>query len=860
MASRSDRRRPGARGFSDRNRIATLETPLGPDALLLDRMSGREAISQLFRYELDLVSEREDIDEHAILGQNVALTLRLQGQQDRQFTGFVSRFTQAGADARFVYYKAELVPWLWFLTRTANCRIFQQQTVPDILQKIFQEHGFSDLEMQLTRSYRQWEYCVQYRETDFNFVSRLMEQEGMYYYFEHSGGRHVMKIVDGPSGTPPCPGQPDADYASGEARRRSGEVNDWVVDHEVPPGKYALGDYNMKTPTLDLNVNTQTLDPVGGNTAFEIFDYPGEYIDRGEGDTAVKLRMQAEEAAATQVSARSDLASFCAGFRFALRNHFRTDFNTDYLLTEITHHIAQGIFDAGESNAYENTFTCLPFRIDYKPPQVTEKPVVHGVQTARVVGPASEEIHVDKYGRVRVHFFWDREHNPEPEDSSCWIRVAQFWAGKQWGAVFHPRVGQEVIVSFEEGDPDRPLIVGRVYNAENMPFYELPKYKTISTIKSNSSKGGKGFNEFRFEDNKGKEQVFIHSQKRMDVRVKGSFYETNGANRHSVIGYKDKDSDEQGGDYNITVGNDENLHINGGFYERTEKKLNETVVGDVVYDHSCNEANMIKAKYELNAREVVVEALSKISLKVGGSFVVIDLTGVTIQGPTVRINSGGAATPTGNPTIEDPLDATAADTGEPGYLEKMAAMGGGPARRRSRTLNSYHGPTPTRNADGSWQFNRGVRVDGTNQEYAAQVLGELAMINTTPTGSAMLSNLDASGRQTTIGPFPPTTPPNAFATPTNGTNAANGTGSDSTVQYNPGDWPSPAYRTNPPGDVILFHELTHAEHNAAGTNASGTPRTDGFTNDEEFNTIGPENQYRGERHPPHPPRRNHGDL
>jgi type VI secretion system secreted protein VgrG len=658
MARGSDRRRPGARGYSDLHRIATLTTPLGPDALLLTHMSGREAISQLYRYDLDLVSEREDIDDQAILGKPVCLTVRLEGQKEREFTGFVSRFTQASADTRFVYYKAEVVPWLWFLTRNADSRVFQDQTVPDIVRTIFLDRRMFDFQMHLSEPYSPWEYCVQYRETDFNFVSRLLEQEGIYYYWKHENGRHTMMIVDGPSGTPLCPGQIDADYASGEAERRSGEVYDWTVERGVPTGRYVFGDYNFKTPRLDLVTQTQTIEPIGGNMAYEIFDYPGEYEDRGQGETAVKLRMQAEETAATHVSARSELVSFLPGFRFSLRNHYRRTLNTDYLLTEVAHRVSQGIYGAGDTS-YDNSFSCLPSSIDYRPEQRTPKPLVHGVQTARVVGPAGEEIHVDKYGRVRVHFFWDREHQGEPEDSSCWVRVSQSWAGPKWGAHFHPRIGQEVIVQFEEGDPDRPLVIGRLHNADEMPPYELPRHKTRSGIKTRSTKSGSSsnFNEIRFEDKRGSEQLFLHAEREKDEYVKSDSREWVGHDRHLLV--KEKQKEKVEGDKHLIVGSNHAEKIGGA------KSL--TVGGN--HDEKIGQKWAAEAGQEIHLKagmKVVIEAGVQLTIKAAGGFIDIGPAGISIVGTLVNINSGGSPGAGSGAQPASPQEPDLADDGTKG--------------------------------------------------------------------------------------------------------------------------------------------------------------------------------------------------
>jgi hypothetical protein len=461
------------------------------------------------------------------------------------------------------------------------------------------------------------------------------------------------------------------------------------------------------------------------------------------------------------------------------------------------------------------------------------------------------------------------------------VRVAHDIAGKKWGEMHIPRIGQEVIVDFIEGDPDQPIITGSVYNNLSMPHYELPKYKTLTYLKTRTTPDdGKGFNELRFEDKQGKEQVFIHSQRRMDVRVRQSLYETCGGNRQEVIGMRS--DNKPGGNLAITVGGNYDLHVVDSMFIGIQGKRNEIIKGDVIEKYNSNQQTAVRTKAELNAREITLEALTKITLKVGPSFIVVDLTGVTIQGPIVKINSGGAATGTGPGEGALPLDAETADTGEPGYLDRPRRGGSG-GGRVIYDLNGQHAPENiTRNEDGSYQMGA-VKVVGT-PEYQQAVLSDLATINTTTEGSQLLNNLNTSGRNVTIhAGSPPPNPPNAFAGPVGGDfqnatpagqpvfNGAGrpvkdasgnqllgtGRGTDSDVTYNPEQWTPGATTSGAPGDVILFHELTHSDHQTHGQH-DGTPRTDGFTTNEEFNTIRPENRYRDERRVPN--RTDHGDL
>jgi hypothetical protein len=433
--------------------------------------------------------------------------------------------------------------------------------------------------------------------------------------------------------------------------------------------------------------------------------------------------------------------------------------------------------------------------------------------------------------------------------------------------MFIPRIGQEVMVDFMEGDPDQPVVIGRLYNADNMPFYELPKFKTISTIKSNSSPGGKGFNEMRFEDKKDKEQVFIHSQKRMDVRVRGSLYETCGGNRQESIGVR---SDNQpGGNLAITVGGNYDLHVKVDNYIGIDGKLNEGVKGDVVEEVQGKQQTVVTGKRELNAQEIILEALSKISLKVGGSFITVDLSGVTISGPMVKINSGGAATGTGPATIDDPLDAEPADTGEPGYLDRPR-RGGGRGRRR-RTLTGQHAPpfATTRLPDGSVRVGNSliIRPSATNPNFQNEVLADLTEMSNHPTSMNTLNSLNNSGhtaaiQETTGGNatnFDNNRDAAAAGRPALGGGTGTGNGTNSTIDYNRTPRPTSADPSiMRPADVGLHHELAHADDGAHGRDDDTPDPAHPGQAIAESNVIDRDNEYRDERGIPR--RRDHSTL
>jgi len=500
-----------ASGFTQTDRGLRIETPLGTDALLLRSLSGQESVSQLFRFQLELLSENDNISYDSIVGKPVSIFLQTI-DASRGLSGFISRFSQGGRDERFTYYRAEMVPWLWFLTRKADCRIFQHLAAPDIIQQIFTELNFPDFELRLYNSYRQRDYCVQYRETDFNFVSRLMEEEGIFYFFEHAqdGSKHTLVLADDVAAPQPCPGQPKArcDQASGGWRSED-LISELRIEQEYRPTAWSHTDYNFETPSTSLMATVQE------ESTYEIYDYPGIYAKKNDGNVLAKTRLQETLAFKKRASGKSNCRCFSSGSLVEVTDHYRKDMNQKWMLTALYHQCTMGeTYGSGGSDEgffYSNTFEAIPSTVPFRPLRVTPKPSVQGCQTALVVGPAGEEIYTDKYGRVKVQFHWDRK-GANNENSSCWVRVSYPWAGKAWGGIHIPRIGQEVIVDFLEGDPDQPIIVGRVYNAERMPPWDLPGKKVISGYKSDSTKGSGGYNEISMDDTKGTELINIHAQ------------------------------------------------------------------------------------------------------------------------------------------------------------------------------------------------------------------------------------------------------------------------------------------------------------------------------------------------------------
>jgi len=551
--------------LGQQERTLSVSTPLGEDVLLLRSMSAREQLGTLFEYDLELISEDLNISYADLLGRPATVKLRRFDDQERFFNGIVNSFSQVGFDGSAAVYNATLVPWTWFLTRTADCRIFQEKTVPDIIKVIFREHGFTDFEESLSGSYRQWIYCVQYRETDFNFISRLMEQEGIYYFFKHEDGKHTLVLADSYSAHSTVSGYEEIPFYPPDetSLRERDHVNDWSVVQAVQSGVFAHTDFDFTAPKK--NLLAKRSNPKQHEHAdLEIYDYPGEYTETGNGETYARVRLEEMHAGYETVRGEGNARGLTTGALFTLTNYPRDDQNREYLVVSTSYELQSDLFGSYGNNGSGALFQCSLTAIDaqtpFRPLRITPKPMVQGPQTAIVVGKAGEEIWTDKYGRVKVQFHWDR-YGKSDENSSCWVRVSHPWAGKGWGAVAIPRIGQEVIVDFLEGDPDQPIITGRVYNADCMPPYGLPGGAVTSGIKSNSTKGGGGYNEFVMDDTKGNEMIREHAQFNKDTTVENDQTLTVHNNRTSTIDVDDTES--VGSNQTITIGGNRSESVGG---------------------------------------------------------------------------------------------------------------------------------------------------------------------------------------------------------------------------------------------------------------------------------------------------------
>ena len=725
-------------------RYLQIETSLGADALILTKASGHERLGGLFEISLELTSQTGDINLDDLLGTAATMAILNSGEtrkgsvgHTRYFNGYFSRISFAGFGAEGQYrYFATLVPWLWFLTRTSDCRIFQQKSVPEIIEEVFRDSGFSDFRKDLRGSYSPREFCVQYRETDFNFVSRLLEQEGIYYFFEHENGSHKMVLCDNMVCHTEDPQHEILRFIGGaEARERRGTITDWSFAKQVKPGKFAHNDFNFVTPLPDPNLRLlarSSAPEPQKPAAYEIYDNPGGYGDIGEGNRYARLRMEELITDRDVAHARTDIMGIKAGCRFELQAHPAQDQNREYLVTSVRWNASEGGYGSGSGGGdfFDCDFQCIPTTGVFRTACVTPRPKIEGPQTATVCGPPDQEIYVDEHGRVKVQFHWDRYGNADAE-SSCWIRVSQPWAGSGFGGIAIPRIGHEVIVEFIEADPDRPIITGRVYNGSARTPYALPEHATRTTLKSDTSPHADGFNEFRIEDKKGSEQIFIHGQRNMELRVRNRIRETNGADRHEKVGKS----------LYVTVDEEENTHIVKKHYEMTEES-HLTIKGDHSAKIEKNLKTYVGDSHVLNATDAITETSQSVSvktnqlkmqgaagaymlgqqivlegtticLKSGGNFITISPAGVQIQGTMVMINSGGASMPAQSPaaapeiSVLEPLDAEPASTANPGRVARAGrgiaperTRGGGPVRlhRAPDYTPPPDTPPPTRTA------------------------------------------------------------------------------------------------------------------------------------------------------------------
>ncbi|MEL7500066.1 MAG: type VI secretion system tip protein TssI/VgrG [Planctomycetota bacterium] len=713
--------------LTQQHRQARIDSPLGEDVIQLQHFRGRETLSRGFHYDLTVVSDDTGISGQSIVGKRISVTYFNEDGRQRVFNGFVSRFSyvqQVDLPKPRATYHLEMVPWLWFLKHNRDCQIFQEMSAPDIIKQIFNERGFSDFRIELSGSYPSREYCVQYRESDFQFVSRLMEEEGIFYFFEHNKDNHTLVLADSTSAYAELD-EPEVRYTP-IGQKHVEQLSSWQHVYEFRPGKVARKDFNFKTPSDDLVTDTNSMVKFDNSSALEIYDYPGLYVEPENGERLTKVRTQELEAEHDFVDGSGYYLSFSPGGRFKVSDHIRPgEKGKSYVLIDVHTEFNSNIGLNNEVTVdFQNQFRCIPAETIFRPLRSTEKPLVEGPQTAIVVTDG-QEIVVDEHARVKVQFHWDR-YGQKDVNSSCWIRVSQHHASAEWGMIDIPRQHEEVIVSFLDGDPDRPIITGRVYNGANRPPFDL---KGAGNNAKNKMRRGyitksyeaEGYNELTMDDTAGEEQIRMHAQHNMDTVVLNDSKAKIFHNKHQIIG-DDKDGkvgdqkelvwqDKQinvkrhqvehiegnaqmmvgngdadtGGKLEIVVENQElrqigdgGLHVDvtGHHLERVGGKYNLDVQGDMMHKCSGNagmETGSMGQVHLKGGTKFVVEVgpAGQLSLNGPGGFIMIDAMGVTISGTMVKINSGGAKASGGGISVDAPETAEPAAPQEPELADRF---------------------------------------------------------------------------------------------------------------------------------------------------------------------------------------------
>jgi type VI secretion system secreted protein VgrG len=648
-----------------------VKSPRDAGDLLFEKMSCAERLSEPYFFDLSVVSERHDLNGDKLLGQPVTVSVKLPGGGTRPFHGLVTRFVRTGEQtagttqsSRQLYrYQLRLQPWLWFLSRTADCRIFQNKSVKEIFEAVVKGHGFNDYRLSLTGEYQQLEYCVQYRETDFNFVSRLLEAAGIFYFFEHHDGQHVMVLADDASVFKAEPGYDKVKFQQAQSGRTTADtIQSWSVEQTVQPGSYATTDFNFEKPTVSL-LKSVSLARSHAFSGFEVFDYPADpqVLEPSAVEGVAKLRLaEAQVGYERYHGTSSDCAGLRTGAKFNLTDHPQAAFNLPaYVIVGTEHAITSNQYASGDGgHSMAVAIEAIDAKARFRPARTTPKPIIQGTQTAMVVGPSGEEIYTDKYGRVKVQFPWDRQ-GKEDENSSCWMRVAQVWAGKNWGAMHIPRIGQEVLVSFLEGDPDRPIITGRVYNAASMPPYDLPANMTQSGIKSRSTKQGStdNFNEIWFEDKKGSELFHMQAEKDFTSLVKND----------ETTEVKHDRTDKVGHDETLTIENDQSTTIKGQETRKVSKDRTTNVDGTEKLTVGKDQKINVGATFELVAAD-------KITLTTGQSSLVMQKDGtIELKGMTITVSGTQSVTVKGNVGVTLQVSSTSVKL-DPAQLKLAATM------------------------------------------------------------------------------------------------------------------------------------------------------------------------------------------
>ncbi len=642
----------------ENRQVAISDFSLGNDTFLVKRLSGSERVSGLYEFRVTVVSEQLDIKPNDVMGKLGYVTLK--NASEREFSGHIAQFVSGEVEASNLRtYELVLRPWLAFLRHRVNSRIFQNKATQDIVTEIFSEQGLKEFDFR-AKPGAQREYCVQRNESDLDFVLRLLEEDGISFFFEHAKGKHKLVMVDQSNAFPPLL-KGEFEYSPGSSP--GARIFRWQHSHQYRAGHWSLNDFDLKEPEKSLLASVQGQAGFAHNSQFEHYEYPGFYHP-GDHESIPRIRMQAEELDRSVVSGASDYSQMVAGGKFSLAKHESSQEKGAYILLEVYHEVVEETQTTGEGQgqSYTNEFVCVPADTSIRPKRAHLRPVMPGPETAWVVGPKGEEIYIDELGRIKVQFHWDREGELN-ENSSCYLRVSQSWAGNQWGASFIPRIGQEVVVDFLNGDPDRPLVTGAVYNAKNRPVYSS---KTQSGIKTRSTKDANpdNYNELRFEDKKDAEQILLHAERDYDVEVENNQTVTVDNDRTKTVRndevsliendrtktVNNNQSETIGKDKVIDVGENHRETIGASKQVEVKKDHTETVGNNMVITVKNDLSESVKGEYRetvtkqygLSAKTISLQADDEITLKTGSAMIQLKSNGdITISGANINVKGSG---------------------------------------------------------------------------------------------------------------------------------------------------------------------------------------------------------------------------
>ena len=647
--------------------------------LIVRSLRGREAISELYSFHLQLASEAFNLDVKEMIGKTVELGVRLADEKSfRYFGGLISRARAIAAPLgnKLALYEVEVVPEIWKLTKTSDCRVYQEISIPDVVADVLQRFDFGNKRIQTSSPHAAWNYLTQYRESSFDFISRLMETEGIFYFFEFEKSKTTLVVADDKASHKECAFQKEYRLAkmSGRGYNRPEDIIlTWDFERRFRSGKYTHKDFNYEDPTTDLLHEEPAKEKLGASDKFEVYDYPGEYEDRTDAKAWAELRMKEEEVEQRTVQGQSNARCLTPGFKFELKGHDDRSMNGWYVVTSVEHDAREGSLltsMAPEEHSYSNSFTCIPLDVPFVPGRKTLKHVMRGLQTATVTGPSGEEIYCDDMGRIKVQFHWDRLGKKD-EKTSCWIRVMQPWAGSDYGTHFLPRIGDEVVVDFLEGDPDRPLVVGSVRNPVRDHHWKMPSRKNWTGIKSKSTKGGGAddANEIRLDDTKGEELFLIRAQKDMEVTVENNLNEEVGVDVHRTVGSKTYlvvGSDthcDVGGNSSTNIASNSDLTVGVNLTETIGANMELAVGANLEQNVGANMTLSVGANLSISAgARVVISGGAGVTLIGPSGHVDLGPSGIVLQGPMLYLNCGmphsGPATPAKKAQAQKPTKAT----------------------------------------------------------------------------------------------------------------------------------------------------------------------------------------------------------